>query len=97
MNDPFTRVNNEECVMAQKPVKKIQLGSIRATIWENKNDKGTSWFNVSVTRSYKDGDEFKDSTSFGVNDLPMASKAMDFALSWILNQQAKAGKSSAKR
>ena len=47
--------------MAQKPVKKIQLGSIRATIWENASDKGKPWFNVVVTRSYKDGDEFKDS------------------------------------
>ena len=83
--------------MAQKPVKKIQLGSIRATIWENTNGKGTSWFNVEVTRSYKDGDEFKDSTSFGVNDLPVASKAMDFAFSWIMNQRAKAEKNTAQR
>lgn len=83
--------------MAQQPVKKIQLGSIRATIWENVSDKGTPWFNVVVTRSYKDGDEFKESNSFNVNDLPVASKAMDFAFSWILNQQAKAEKSSARR
>ena len=97
MNDPFTRVNNEECVMAQKPVKKIQLGSIRATIWENTNDKGASWFNVNVTRSYKDGDEYKDSTSFGEKDLPMASKAMDLALMWILDQRENAEMSSAQR
>ena len=83
--------------MAQKPVKKIQLGSIRATIWENTNDKGASWFNVNVTRSYEDGDEFKDSTSFGVNDLPVASKAMDLALIWILDQRENAEMSSAQR
>ena len=83
--------------MAQKPVKKIQLGSIRATIWENTNAKGASWFNVNVKRSYKDGDEFKDSTSFGVNDLPVASKAMDLALMWILDQREIAEMSSAQR
>ena len=83
--------------MAQKPVKKIQLGSIRATIWENTNDKGASWFKVNVTRSYKDGDEFKDSTSFGVNDLPMASKALDLAHAWILDQRDNAEMSSVQR
>ena len=80
--------------MAQKPVKKIQLGSIRATIWENAGDKGKPWFNVVVTRSYKDGDEFKDSNSFGHSDLPVVSKAMDFAYAWIWNQRAKADKES---
>lgn len=73
--------------MAQKPVKKIQLGSIRATIWENANDKGKPWFNVVVTRSYKDGDEFKDSNSFSHSDLPVVSKAVDFAHKWIWDQK----------
>ena len=73
--------------MAQKPVKKIQLGSIRATIWENQSDKGKPWFNVVVTRSYKDGDEFKDSNSFGHSDLPVVSKAMDFAYRWIWDRK----------
>jgi hypothetical protein len=80
--------------MAQKPAKKIQLGSIRATIWENASDKGASWFNVELTRSYKDGDEFKDSTSFSHNDLPVVSKAIDFAYQWIWNQKAKSGAKS---
>jgi len=52
---------------------------------------------VNVTRSYKDGDEFKDSTSSGEKDLPMASKAMDLALMWILDQRENAEMSSSQR
>jgi hypothetical protein len=73
-------------------VKKIQLGSIRATIWENASDKGKPWYNVVVTRSYKDGNEFKDSNSFGHSDLPVVSKAMDFAYEWIWEQMPKSAK-----
>ena len=78
--------------MAQKPVKKIQLGSIRATIWENASDKGKPWYNVVVTRSYKDGNEFKDSNSFGHSDLPVVSRAMDFAYEWIWEQMPNSAK-----
>ena len=80
--------------MAKQPIKKIKLGSIQATVWENQSDKGKPWYNVVVTRTYKDGDEFKDSNSFGHNDLPVVSKAMDFAYSWIWNRQLATEKKS---
>ena len=80
--------------MAQKPVKKIQLGSIRASIWENVGKSGKTWHNVVVTKSYKEDNEFKDTNSFGLDDLPMVSKAMDFAYAWIWNQRIKAEKKS---
>ena len=73
--------------MAQKPVKKIKLGNIRVSIWENSGDKGKTWFNVVVTKTYRDGDELKDTNSFGHSDLPVVSKAMDFAYGWIWKRQ----------
>jgi hypothetical protein len=80
--------------MAQKPVKKIKLGNIQASIWENSGDNGKTWFNVVVTRTYRDGDEFKDTNSFSHSDLPVVSKAMDFAYSWIWNRQIAGEKKS---
>ena len=80
--------------MANQPIKKIKLGSIQATVWENQSDKGKPWYNVVVTRTYKDVDEFKDSNSFNHSDLPVVSKAMDFAYSWIWNRQLAAEKKS---
>ncbi len=42
----------------QRPAHEIRLGRIKATIWANQNDNGT-WYNVTLSRSYKDGDEWK--------------------------------------
>ena len=47
-----------------KPIHEIRLGRIRAAIWENETKNG-SRHNVSFSRLYKDGDQWKDSTSFG--------------------------------
>ena len=65
-----------------KPVHEIRLGRIRAAIWENSTENGTR-HNVTVTRLYKDGDRWKDSTSFGRDDLPVVAKVLDRAHSWI--------------
>jgi hypothetical protein len=52
-----------------RPVHEIRLGRIRAAIWRNDTENGTR-HNVSLSRLYKDGDEWRDSTSFGREDLP---------------------------
>jgi len=63
---------------SSKPVAKLRLGRISAAIWKNDTDKG-SLFNVSFQRSYKEGDEFKNSHSFGRDDLLILAKLADQA------------------
>lgn len=43
--------------------------------------------NVTLTRRYKDGDEWKDSSNFGRDDLLLAAKALDQAHTWICQQR----------
>ena len=69
----------------QKPAHEVRLGRIKATIWANQNDNGT-WYNVTLSRSYKDGDEWKSSTSFGRDELLTVAKVADLANSWIHGQ-----------
>ncbi len=64
------------------PVHEIRIGRIRATIWENESTSGT-WHNVTLSRIYKEGNEWKDSTGFGRDDLPIVAKVADQAHSWI--------------
>lgn len=66
----------------QKPVYEIRLGRIKAAIWANETDNGTR-HNVTITRLYKDGDEWKTSTSFGREELPLVAKVADLAHTWI--------------
>ena len=72
---------------SNKPVKEIRLGRIKAAIWENETANG-SRHNVKVVRLYKDGDEWKDSDSFGRDDLPLVAKVCDQAHTWIFEQAA---------
>lgn len=68
-----------------RPVYEIRLGRIRAAIWENDTQNGTR-HNVTLSRLYKDGDEWRDSSSFGRDDLPLVAKVADLAHSWIFGQ-----------
>lgn len=71
----------------QKPAHEIRLGSIRVTIWANQANDERTWFNTSVARRYKDGDQWKDTTSLRRDDLPLAAKALDMAHDWIWKQE----------
>ena len=65
-----------------KPVHEIRLGRIKAAIWANETEQGMR-HNVTITRIYKDGDEWKTSHSFGRDELPLVQKVADMAHSWI--------------
>ena len=69
----------------QQPAHEIRMGAIRATIWENQTTNGTR-FNVTVSRLYKDGEEWKQTESFGRDDLQMLAKVIDLAHTWIFQQ-----------
>jgi hypothetical protein len=70
---------------ANKPVKEVRLGHIKAAIWANETQSGTR-HNVTVTRLYKDGTQWKSSDSFGRDDLPLVQKVCDLAHSWIFQE-----------
>ena len=71
----------------KQPAHEIRMGSIRATIWENQTTNGTR-FNVTVSRLYKDGEEWKQTDSFGRDDLQLLAKVIDLAHTWIFEQAA---------
>jgi hypothetical protein len=69
----------------QQPAHEFHLGSIKATIWENETANGTR-HNVSFSRLYKDGDNWKQADSFGRDDLLVVAKVADQAHTWICEQ-----------
>jgi hypothetical protein len=75
--------------MTQKrPIHEIRLGAVRASIWENHGDASTLWFNVILSRLYKLGNAWKDTSALRRDDLPVAAKALEMAYAWILDRQA---------
>ena len=54
--------------MSNAPAKKFRVGYITATIWKNTTD-GRDYYSVDVTRTYKEGEDLKNTSSLGHADL----------------------------
>lgn len=61
----------------KKPVKEIRIGKVRAAIWENEVEGGDIRYSVTFSKLYKDGDQWKDSASFGRQELLLLAKVAD--------------------
>ena len=72
--------------MPKPPVHEIRFGLIKASIWHNQTKKGER-FNITVSRIYKNGDRWVESSHFGRDDLLLVSKASDLAHTWICEQR----------
>ena len=68
-----------------RPVHEVRLGAIRASIWANETENGIR-HNVTFDRTYRDGETWKSTTSFGRDDLLVLAKAADQAHTWIISQ-----------
>lgn len=68
--------------MQKQPVHEIRFGLIKASIWLNRTRSGDR-HNVTVSRIYRNGDIWKESSHFGREDLPVLAKVVDLAHTWI--------------
>ena len=66
-----------------RPIHEIKVGRIRASIWTNESERQDVWFTVSISRVYCDGEQWKTTTSFGRDDLPLVAKAAEMAFAWL--------------
>ena len=79
----MTNTNNETAE-TKKPVAKVRVDLINASIWKNTNDKGT-FYNVTFENRYRDGEgNWKSGHSYAANDLLALAKAADAAHSKII-------------
>lgn len=91
---PQTR-EREKSKEKARPVHEVRLGRIRAAVWENETQNGTR-HNVTLSRLYKDGDQWRDSASFGRDDLPLVMKVADLVHTWIFQQASAAANNGAQ-
>ncbi len=70
------------------PIKTLRLGRLKAAVWENAGEQ-RAFYNVSFTRTYLDSEKkFRDSDSFGRDDLLLLAKLADQAHTFICEQMA---------
>lgn len=78
---------------SKKPVDTIRVGNIEIPIWRNEGSKGDFFVGGSPTIRYKDGEAWKDGSSFGRHDLlDLAEAARETAMT-IRNLQKNRGQS----
>jgi hypothetical protein len=70
----------------QKPVHKIDLNGLRATVWKNQGKNG-DYYTVQLSRSFRDKKgKWKDSSSFGVRHLAAVRSLQDQAEAFVATQ-----------
>jgi hypothetical protein len=68
-----------------KPIHEIRLGAIKAAVWKNDTSNGVR-YKTTFSRLYKDENEWKNTDSFGRDDLLVLAKVADQTHSWIHEQ-----------
>ena len=69
--------------MPEGPEQRFNIGAVKATIWKNTSRSGEEFRTVRLSRSYKKGDEWKDTNSLGVKDIDKAIKVLEQARDYI--------------
>ena len=76
---------------SNKPIQEVRIGSIKAAIWANPTESGATRYNVTLARIYRSDGQWKQTTSFNVDDLPVVQKVTDRAFEAILDLQSPPG------
>lgn len=66
--------------MANSPVDTLRNKTLKVTIWENKSkDKKKTFFTANLTKSYKVGDQWKETTQLTGNEISRAGALLNQA------------------
>ena len=68
--------------MSRPPIHTVRMGLIKASIWRNDTKSGVRHA-VTITRLFKNGDVWQESTRYGRDDLPLIAKVVELAHEWI--------------
>lgn len=77
-----------------KPCKKILVGNVRATIWENESkfEKGKPTHSVTLEKVFRDkSNQWQSNNSFNQNEIPKAVLALEKAYEFVMDVDRKNG------
>jgi hypothetical protein len=80
-----------------KPAQQLRLRGVSVSIFANHaKDRDAPFYKVAMQKTYKDGKDFRTTTSLGRDDLPVANLLLKQAWVWILEREAKDRKAAAE-
>lgn len=63
------------------PLATFRLGAVKASVWKN-----SDFFSVQLVRVFKDGEEYKETSSFNPGDIQNARDVLQRACDYIVSQ-----------
>ena len=66
-----------------KPAWEIRRGLIKVRVWQRRSKNGVR-YSLSVVRLFRNGDQWKESTRLGRDDIPLVRLVLDEAHRWML-------------
>jgi hypothetical protein len=67
----------------KRPVHRIRIGAVSASVFLNQTKDGKEFPSAVISRSYKTGDTFKDSNSYGARHLAELAGVVVGLQSWL--------------
>lgn len=92
---PFLMSTSSKKDTNNKPVNRFQIRGITASVFRNLSDNGIPFFKVSIVRTFKDGEEFRTTTAFNRDDLPIVCEVS--RLAWLDVMKREAEEASSKK
>jgi len=69
-----------------KPTWEIRRGLIKVRVWQRRSKNGVR-YSLSVVRLFRNGDQWKESTRLGRDDIPLVRLVLDEAYTWMLTNE----------
>jgi hypothetical protein len=82
--DSNTRPKNGQ----NKPVAVFRARGVSASVFENRSEQGAPFHKVTLQRTYKDGAQFKTTSTFSRDELPIVAHVAHQAWEFVLEQEA---------
>ena len=72
-----------------KPDYELRLGRVRVAIWKNTTKDNKVWYNVSLTRTWKEEDgKWREASTFsGLSEVVLMQEALRQARDWIQQRE----------
>lgn len=86
--------------MSNSPIETKRAGAVKATIWENQNDKNQIYHSVVISRTYRDDEgDWKETNQLFTDHLPLAQLVSNQAFAFIHErlETIRAEKAAAKK
>ncbi len=71
-----------------RPVYAKKIGAVKMAVWENQSDEGRVFFNVTIGRVFRDGEEWKETNSMnGLADLAALKEGLIYVGEFISRRE----------